>query len=58
MDPGWPARLADNWQPPVTAEPLPPSTSLPVAPLVLVVVVAIIVGVSFLAFRRERPADG
>ena len=50
--------VADNWQPPVTAEPLPPSTSLPVAPLVLAVVLATLVGVSFFAFRRERPADG
>lgn len=49
--------LPDNWQLPVTAEP-PQSTSLPVAPLVLAVVLASIVGVSFLAFRRERPADG
>ena len=55
---GMTAPLPDNWQLPGTAEPLPPSTTMPVAPLVLVVVVAIIVGVSFLAFRRERPADG
>jgi len=50
------APLPDNWQLPVSAEP-PASTSLPVAPLILAVVVAVIVGVSFLAFRRERPAD-
>ena len=55
---GMAAPLPDNWQLPRTADPLPPSTTMPVAPLVLVVVVAIIVGVSFFAFRRERPADG
>ena len=55
---GMTAPLPDNWQLPVTAEPVPASTSPPVAPLVLAVVVAILVGVSFFAFRRERPADG
>jgi hypothetical protein len=49
--------IADNWQPPVTAAE-PASTPLPVAPLVLAVVAASLIGVSFLAFRRERPADG
>ena len=53
---GMTAPLPDNWQLPVSAEPAP-STSLPVAPVVLAVVVASFVGVSFLAFRRERPAD-
>jgi len=55
---GMTAPLPDNWQPPRTAEPLPPSTSPPVAPLVLVAVLATLVGVSFLAFRRDRPGDG
>jgi hypothetical protein len=49
--------IPDNWQPPVTAAE-PASTSLPIAPLVLAVVLASLIGVSFLAFRRERPADG
>lgn len=49
--------VPDNWQPPLTAAE-PPSTSLPVAPLVLAAVLLSLIGVSFLAFRRERPADG
>ena len=54
---GMSGQLPDRWQLPVTAEP-PQSTSLPVAPLVLAAVLLSLIGVSFLAFRRERPADG
>lgn len=47
--------VPDDWQPPVAAASA--TTSLPLAPLVVVLVLASIIGVSFLAFRPERPAD-
>jgi hypothetical protein len=46
----------DNWQPPVTSEP--PASSLSIAPIVVAVMIATLIGVSLLAFRRERGADG
>jgi len=47
--------VPDNWQPPVIATSA--SESLPIAPLVVAIVLATLIGVSFLAFRRERTAD-
>ena len=47
--------VPDNWQPPVIATSA--TESLPIAPLVVAIVLTTLIGVSFLAFRRERPAD-
>ncbi|MEA2651802.1 MAG: hypothetical protein QOI85_1523 [Chloroflexota bacterium] len=48
--------VADNWRLPVTAEP--PATPFPIAPIAVATMIATLIGVSLLAFRRERGADG
>ena len=52
---GMAASIADDWQLPVTDERR--ESSFPIAPILVAIVVAVLTGVSLLAFRRERPAD-
>lgn len=50
--------IDDRWQPPAAAQAVTTDAPLPTGPLVIGIMLVVFIGVSVLAFRHDRPADG
>ena len=50
--------IDDNWQPPAERDALAGESALPIAPLMIGIMLAVLIGVSVLAFRRDPATNG